>query len=99
MTFKDSHWQLYAFVVRLGKIGSAARRFTTVMLARFRSIDFVLQAEIMQLYMRFDLCLRLLLCDFEDDFEFYRHSEGKAGYSDDQPNRCFLDAEDISKQI
>ena len=47
----------------------------------------------------FGLCLLLLLCDFEDDFEFYRHPEGKAGNADHQPNRCFLDAKDIAKQV
>ena len=33
-----------------------------------------------------------LLCDFEDDIEFDRHSERKAGNADDHPNRCLLDA-------
>jgi hypothetical protein len=41
----------------------------------------------------------LLLRDFEDDFEFYRHPQGKAGNADYQPNQCFLDAKDISKQV
>ena len=40
-----------------------------------------------------------LLRDLEDDIEFYRHPERKAGNTDDQPNRCFLDAKDISKQV
>ena len=40
-----------------------------------------------------------LLCDLEDDFEFYRHPEGKAGNADYQPNRCFLDPKNISKQV
>jgi hypothetical protein len=40
-----------------------------------------------------------LLGDFEDDFEFYRHPIGKTGNADYQPNRCFLDAKNISKQI
>src|SRR5262249_34434377 len=41
----------------------------------------------------------LLLCDFESDIEFYRHPKGKAGNADYQPNRCFLNAKDISKQV
>ncbi len=45
------------------------------------------------------LCLHLLLCDFEDDFEFYRHPERKAGNANHQPNRCFLGAKDISKKV
>ncbi len=45
------------------------------------------------------LCLRLLLCDFEDDFEFYRHPERKAGNANHQPNRRFLGAKDISKEV
>ena len=40
-----------------------------------------------------------LLCDFEDDVEFYRHAEREAGDTDDDANRCFLDAEDVAKQI
>ena len=40
-----------------------------------------------------------LLCDFEDDIEFYRHPERKAGNADYHPNRCFLDAKNISKQV
>src|SRR5262249_38760974 len=47
----------------------------------------------------FGLCLRLLLCDLEDDIESDRHPEAKAGNSDYQPNRRFLDAKDISKQV
>jgi hypothetical protein len=47
----------------------------------------------------FGLCLRLLLCDFEDDVEFDWYPEWEAGNADDQPNRCFLDAKDISKQV
>ena len=46
-----------------------------------------------------DLCLRLLLCDFQDDLEFYRHPKGKTRNANYQPNRYFLDAEDITKQI
>lgn len=38
-------------------------------------------------------------CDFEDDFEFYGDAEREAGDADDCTNRCFLDAENISKQI
>jgi hypothetical protein len=40
-----------------------------------------------------------LVCDFEDDIESDRHPEGKARNADYQPNRSFLDAKDISKQI
>jgi len=40
-----------------------------------------------------------LLCDFEDDIEFDRHSERKAGNSDDRSNRCSFDPKDISKEI
>src|SRR5216684_5762333 len=48
---------------------------------------------------QFGLYPLLLLCDFESDIEFYRHPKGKAGYDDYQPNRCFLNAKDISKQV
>src|ERR1700733_9175922 len=44
-------------------------------------------------------CPLLLLRDFEDDVEFYWHPERKAGNADHQPNRCFFDAKDISKQV
>jgi hypothetical protein len=40
-----------------------------------------------------------LLSDFEDDIEFYRHPERKAGDPDDQPNGCFLDAKDVSEKV
>src|SRR5271170_8243357 len=40
-----------------------------------------------------------LLYDFEDDIEFDRHPERKTGDADYHPNRCLLDAEDISKQV
>ena|ERR1700722_7300414 len=43
--------------------------------------------------------LEKLLCDFEDDLEFYRHPKGQAGNADYQPNRCFLDAKYIPKQV
>ena len=43
--------------------------------------------------------LEKLLCDFEDDLEFYWHPQGKAGNADYQPNRRFLDPKDISKEI
>ena len=46
---------------------------------------------------RLTSALLLLLCDFEDDIEFDRHPEGKAGNADYDPNRCFLDAKDIAK--
>jgi len=46
----------------------------------------------------FGLCLGLLLCDFEDGLEFYRHPEGKAGNADEQPNCCLLAAKDVVKQ-
>jgi hypothetical protein len=40
-----------------------------------------------------------LLCDFEDDIEFYRHPERKAGDADHQPNRHLLGTKDSSKQV
>ena len=43
--------------------------------------------------------LLCLFCDFKDDIKFYRHPQREAGNTDDQPNRCFLDPKDISKQI
>ena len=45
------------------------------------------------------LPFRLLLCDFEDDVEFDRHPERKTGNADNQPDRYFVRAEDIAKQI
>ncbi len=39
------------------------------------------------------------LCDFEDDLELYRYSEGKARDADHDPNRQLLGAEDTSKQF
>ena len=45
------------------------------------------------------LRLLLLLFDFEEDLECYRHPERKAGDADYHSNRCFLDAKDISKQV
>jgi hypothetical protein len=41
----------------------------------------------------------LLIGDLKDDLEFDGHAEGKAGDADDQPNRCFLDAKDIAKEV
>ena len=38
-------------------------------------------------------------CDFKYDVEFHRHAIGKAGNADNQPNRCFFDAENIAKQV
>ena len=43
------------------------------------------------------LFLHLLLCDFKSDIEFYRRPKGKAGNADYHPNRCFLNAKNISK--
>src|SRR6266567_6223158 len=37
--------------------------------------------------------------DLEDDLELNRHSERQAGNPDDQPNRQFVVAEDVAKQI
>lgn len=48
---------------------------------------------------RLGICLLLLLCDFEDDIEFDRHAEGKAGSADYQSNRCLLDPKDIAKEV
>ena len=42
---------------------------------------------------------RLLLRDFENDLEFNRHAKGKAGNSDYEPDRYFLDAENTLKQV
>ena len=47
----------------------------------------------------FGLRVRLLLCHLEDDIESDRDPERKACNTDYQPNRCLLDAKDISKQI
>jgi hypothetical protein len=46
----------------------------------------------------FGLCVRLLLRHLENDIESDRDPERKARNADYQPNRCFLDAKDISKQ-
>src|SRR5260370_6534538 len=45
------------------------------------------------------LCPFLLLRNFEDDFEFDRHPQGKARNADDEPNCCLLSAEDVAKQV
>ena len=42
---------------------------------------------------------KLLLSDFKDDFEFYRHSEREARNPDQEPNGDFLDAKYISKEV
>ena len=47
----------------------------------------------------FGLNVRLLLCHLEDDIESDPDPERKARNADYRPNRCFLDAKDISKQI
>jgi hypothetical protein len=44
--------------------------------------------------------IRSLLCiNFEDHIKLYRYSEKKAGDTEYEPDRSFLDAKDISKQI
>src|SRR5580698_9116143 len=47
----------------------------------------------------FGLCPGFLLADLEDDLKLNRHPERKARNSDNEPNRCFLDTEDISEQV
>ena len=40
-----------------------------------------------------------LCADLEEDIEHNRHSEGNAGYPDDEPGGYFLYSEDIPEQI
>ena len=45
-----------------------------------------------------DLCVLLLLCDFEDDIDRIGTPRGRLA-TPNRPNRCFFDAKDISKQV
>src|SRR5271170_3700586 len=58
----------------------------------FRKVDFIV-------FMHSELAGSRGLCDFEDDFEFYRHPKRKTRDADDRPNGSFLNTEDISEQV